>query len=730
MSSRACAFTGPLLISLSTTLAIPALAAEADSPPAPANFPGAESDSGALQEITVTAQRRSERLDDVPITVKAVNAEELAAAGISSTSDLPLLTPGLVFGSQAGTAQPFLRGVGTVALGPGIENPVALYVDNVYYGAAAAGIMSFNNIDQVEVDKGPQGTLFGRNATGGLIQVTTRTPSHTFSGMVSGNYGDYATAGGDFYITGGLTDRLAADLAVHFQHQGDGYGKNIVTGQDVGLTQDLAARSKWLLQTDDGTRVTLIMDAGVTHFVPNYTSAPGTTPLGPPPTPLSSQDVAGIYQPFGETHQSGVSVDIQHDFDFARLVSITAYRRTVLDVQGSAQLTPDPQFAISTIYTIKNAQLTQEFQLLSPSGSRINWTTGAYLYADDAAQTPPAHIAGGLIAPLSNLDIFDHQKSYSGALYGQATTEIAPATNLTGGIRYTVERRDFRGNEIAGFPDGTSFETSDAQHKVFDKATWRLALDHHFAPDLMGYLSYNRGFKSGGFNDSLIPTLEFAPEVLDAFEAGMKTTVLDRHLSLDAAGFFYNYKGIQAFQYFENGSVYVYNAASAHLYGLDLDARWKVFEQFSLTTALEAMHSDYTSFPTAAISTPVPGGGTAYSIGSAAGHRLPLTPDITVSVTGDYTIPLDELGAFTLSATYAYNGGFYGEADNRLYQPSYGVVNAQGAWNSPGKLYTVRVWGKNLTNAEYTSSLGSQPNGDFGVFFPPRTYGVTVSMNF
>jgi iron complex outermembrane recepter protein len=218
--------------------------------------------------------------------------------------------------------------------------------------------------------------------------------------------------------------------------------------------------------------------------------------------------------------------------------------------------------------------------------------------------------------------------------------------------------------------------------------------------------------------------------VLDAYAIGEKATLFDRHLSLNTESFLYNYKNIQAYQYFEDGSAYVYNAGAARLYGLDLDAKLKLSESLSLTGGLEVMHSEYTSFPTAAISTPIAGGGTAYSIGSAKGNRLPLTPNLTLSVTADYVIPLATRGDLTLSATYAYNDGFYGEPDNRLHQPSYDVVNAQVSWNPPDKIYKVRLWGKNLTNAEYTTALASAPNGDFAVFAPPRTYGVTVSRNF
>jgi iron complex outermembrane receptor protein len=687
-------------------------------------------DGSELQEVVVSAQRRSERLQDVPISVDAFTSKDLETAGVSGTLDLPIVTPGLVFGQQAGVAQPFLRGIGTVAAGPGIENPVALYVDNVYYGSPFGQIMAFTNIDQVEVDKGPQGTLFGRNASGGLIQVTTKDPSQTFGGSLSETYGNYATSTTDGYITGGLTSDLSSDLAIHFLHQGDGYGINIVTGEPVGKTQDMAFRNKWLLNTADGTQVKLIFDYDVTHFIPNYTDAPGTTPFGPPSYPVPPQDVDGPYQPFGNTHTGGASAQIQQDLDFARFVSISAYRRTVLDVQGSAQLTDDPLYTISSVAYEKSAQMSQEFQLLSLPGARINWTTGTYLYYDNAGSTPPTIESGGLVAPFSNIYVFDHQKAYSVAIYGQATTAVAVDTNLTVGLRYTGERRNYEGSELALIPDTPPYLVEDEEHKIYQKPTWRIALDHHFDPDVMAYVSYNRGFKSGGFNDTLVPTSAFAPEVVDAYEAGLKNTLFDRHVTLDATGFFYNYKGIQAFQYFANGSALVYNAGSARLYGLDLDAKFKFVDNLTITTAFEALHTAYTYFPDAAVSTPIPGGGTAYTTGSAEGHHLPFSPAETTSLSADYVIPLATLGSLNLNVTYLYNSGFFGEPDNRLRQPSYEVLNSQIAWNSPGDSWVVRLWGRNLNNEEYTTSIGSQPNGDFAVFAPPRTYGVTVSRTF
>ncbi len=725
-----CALTAaaPLFVATALiTLASPALG---QTTPAAAAEPNAAAINGALDEVVVTAQRRSERLQDVPISVAAFSTKDLESAGVVSTADLPVLTPGLVFGYQDGLAQPFLRGVGTVAAGPGIENPIAVYVDNVYYGAAIGDILSLSNVNQVEVDKGPQGTLFGRNATGGLIQILTKDPSQTFGGSVAATYGNYATAGTDIYVTGGVTPQLAADLMAHFMHQGDGYGENLLTGDPVAKTQDLSLRNKWLLDTEEGAQFRLILDYAVTHYIPNYTLAPGTTPLGPPSHPVPSQDIVGIYQPFGDTHSGGASFQVRDDVGFAQLVSISAYRRAVAVSQSSAQLTSDPDFSISTIVGERNSQISQEFQLLSLPNSSINWATGTYLYADNAGFSPPVNVTGALAAPFSYVDIYDIQKAYSAAFYGQATVTITTDTELTVGARYTVERRDFRGVQTVGIPGYGSEAVDDAEHALYKTPTWRVALDHHFTPDLMGYVSYNRGFKSGGFNDDLVPTVAFKPETLDAYELGGKSTLLDGRVSVDTAAFLYNYKNIQAIEYGSNGLEFIYNAASARLYGIDLAGKVKLFQYLTLTPAVELLNTEYTSFPNAADSTPLPGGGTAYTTASAKGHELPLAPKVTYSLSADYLVPCGVYGDVTVSATYAYDDGFFGEPDNRLHQPAYHVLDSQIAWKSYSGVYSVRLWGKNLTNAEYTTSIGSQPNGDFAVFAPPRTYGVTVSTSF
>src|ERR1700722_2807142 len=249
--------------------------------PAAAESPG---DTGvALEEVTVTANRRQESMQNVPLSVTAANAETLAANGITSTSDLSELTPGLVVNVANGWVEPFIRGVGTTANSTGLSSPVAIYVDGVYYAAPTGTLFSFNNIAAIEVDRGPQGTLFGRNATGGVIQVTTKDPSHTPLLDVQAGAANYRTG------TGGVTDTLAGDIAVHYSKQDEGYGVNLYpgTGRDVYTNREADVRSKWLWTPTERDKITVALDysnqsgppARAVRFMNN------SVPLGYPITP-------------------------------------------------------------------------------------------------------------------------------------------------------------------------------------------------------------------------------------------------------------------------------------------------------------------------------------------------------------------------------------------------------------------------------------------------------------
>ena len=399
-----------------------------------------------------------------------------------------------------------------------------------------------------------------------------------------------------------------------------------------------------------------------------------------------------------------------------------------MDVAFDGSLVTDPDFALNIEIWEKHSQFTQEFQLSSPTESAIKWIAGLYIYDADGQYAPIA-LTGGLLAPATYANTFSDQKDLSFAGYTQATMEIFDATNLTAGLRYTWEQRKFSNYEVVGF-GGSAPEFFDGGGATvrYTKPTWRLALDHRFSEALLAYVSYNRGFKSGGFNDDLVPTTVYKPETLDAYELGAKTDLLNRRLRIDASAFLYNYANIQAITY-PAGLELIYNGAKAKLYGLDLAIDAKLASNLTLTTGLELLHSQFTSFPNADFSTPAPGGGTNFGTFDATGKHLAQAPGVTYDLALNYTVPTS-VGQFAATGTYAYNSGWYCDPDNRLHQGAYSLVNAQVAWTSPTGVYKASVWGKNLGDTQYLTALASQGNGDYSVYAPPRTYGFTVERRF
>ena len=703
----------------------------------------AGSGGDTLEEVVVTTQRRKENLQDVPVSVEAFGAGQLKDAVIQSSTDLGVITPGLVSADQFGYFQPHLRGIGVVATSSSIEGQVAVYVDGVYYGAQAGSIFQLAGIDHIEVDKGPQGTLFGRNATGGLIQIVTKDPEQEFSGEASITVGNYATAGTSIYLTGG-TDKVAANLSVYFNNQADGWGKNRFTGQDVNYSQDLAIRQKIKFTPTDNDSIVLAMDYEQNHSAPVLIPAPGTIPYGGPPYTGSPWGANGYYQPRNIEKQGGVSLTMNHDFGWARLESISAFLQSSLFTQFDGTLVPNYRYALNLEGTDLHNQFTEELDLHSEPGDRVTWTAGLYYYNADA-RYDPFSLYGGLLAPLPLYVSYSNSHANSIAPFAQATTEIYDGFNLTLGIRYTIEDKHFFESQYGDYGDGAPVLFAFVNNAILntDKPSWRIAIDRKFTPDILGYVSYSRGIKSGGFDDQQITNenpvtgagsaVSYAPETLDDYEIGVKTSWLDHRLQLDVGGFYYQYSNIQTVSY-PAGNELVINGASAELYGVDIDFRALPFQNFTVSGGLEIMHDAFTKFPDAQLSIPygaAGGGGDLLLFDyNAAGKRLPIAPDWTFDISPLYVIPLDTLGDLSLGATVSYNDGFYYEPDNRLHQGPYTVVNMSATWDSPDDVYSVQLWAKNITNEAYTQGQYSQGNGDYAIYAPPRTYGITVKRNF
>ena len=710
-----------------------------------------------LEEVTVTAQKRSENLQDVPVAVTALGANALDMGGVANITDLNNVVPGVNFTtSLGGFAKPIIRGVGTSSHGPGVENPVATYIDGVYMASASGALLSLSDVDQLSVLKGPQGTLFGRNATGGLIQVSTTPPSQDFYGNAQATFGNVGTYGQSLFVNGGLTKNISANFAISHDAQYEGFGRDLTTGQYVGTSRDLAMRGKILWDVTDSTSILFSADYNnrkaadpalhpLSTTLGSASAVPFLNPGHVDPS-LGPWDVVGV-QPDLETEGSGESVTIKHDFGGVELQNIAAYRSDNMATQFSGSLTGVPYLTINL--TQRDSQVSDELQFLSTGDKAFSWVGGLFVmkaqskydplasYFMNAANpvtgayTASSFIPAGVVLPSY---IYASSDLISYAAFGQATYKIDENTNLTGGLRYSVDRRSLHESEQTYPP-----VAPDEAAATFAKPSWRLSLDHRFSPELMAYVSYNRGFRSGTFVPDLVPTQKLEPETLDAYEIGAKADLFGKRLRIDGSAFYYDYKNRQVLE-IVNGFEQVFDAKSATSYGVDLDVTAKIADGLTLTAGLSAIHTDYTDFSDAIAYTPLspyvlpfalPFASSSTTVPyNATGKSIEKVPTWTINLTPAYRFTTDQ-GSFLVSTTLYHSDGYYADPDNRLKQNPYTTVAAGIDWTpSFANTLTVKLWGRNLTNAIYALQIEETSYGDNRDTAPGRTYGVTLRADF
>lgn len=698
---------------------------------------------GALDEIVVIAQKRSENLQDVPIAISAVSGETLAAAAATSITALADMTPGLQMETVQGSVAPRIRGVGSDL--PNVENSVAMYIDGVYIASPSASLLSLNSIAQVETLKGPQGTLFGRNATGGALLIQTREPTQNLTGNVDVSYGNYQTTTLNGYVAGGVTPDAAADLAVHVSHQGEGYGRNLDTGSSVYQANlDLALRSKWVLKPTESDTVHLIVDyerrdgsTATVDYIPTgtYPSALLVPPFtSAPPRPY---DINTFVDPTDSLTQSGVSARLDHEMSWAKLTSITAYRDEEITSTFDITLTPScclqvpipfPPFELNVPLPVvnidsKDRQVSQEIQLLSPDNPPLNWLSwvGGLYYLHDDEQL---------------LSSFSQVKTDSYAGFGEAHVEFLPATRLVLGLRYTDEKKALSVTPeyyVQPEPPGSAAPALTADPtKWFSQFTYRVGVDHKFDAGTLIYASKNLGFKSGGYNTSEPSLPAFQPEKLNAYEIGLKSEFLDHRLRWNGAAFYYSYANIQMVKLTANNQIQEYNGPSATVYGADFDAEARLSQGLTLRLGGSYIHDRFTEdTPTVQWNVPnppFPGGSNSF-FASANGHELPHTPTWTTNVGLNYRLDTAP-GRWTFDADLLHNSGWYGEPDNQLAQRAYNSINADVYIHPHNQPFSIGLWGRNLTNQLVYTAVSGNAVTSLGQYAPPRTYGIRLSAEF
>lgn len=674
-------------------------------------------------EIIVTAQRREQQLQRVPLTVTALSAAQLENVGVRQIVQLSAIVPNVAVRVQANGIQLYMRGVGAnTGASPGDEPSIATYIDGMYnpFGASVAAY-NLPSIQRVEVLKGPQGTLFGRNSTGGVIQIITKDPSlDTVTGDASIGYGSYETIEAKGYLSVPLARDLAVGLSLYENKQGKGFGHNITLGNETFRHDDTDVRGKFLWSPGPSTQVRVIGEFQHYHSdAPQFQLAQGVVSfLDHTSTYPGKYNTQGNYNELNRLNDYSASGKLDQDLGTLHFADQATYRYYQQETRQDLDTTKIPYLNADLFG--KARVFTNEAQLFGPKHSNLDWVIGAYYFHMNGGYDP-FHEVGLATGSLPFLDVFANQTISSFALYGQATYTIAGTTHVTVGLRDTWEKHELSGRNQA--PGGVVLK-SITQSEKSTKPTWRFALAHDFTPTINGYVSYNRGIKSGGYSMTSPFTQGYQPEQLDAYEAGIKAQLFNNFLTFNPAVFHYNYKNIQVRQLFNSSNI-ITNAAAAQTEGFDFDYSIRPGGGFNLSGGFgylwKAKFTDYKN----ALGY-FKNGGSFYF--DATGNRLVNAPKFTASSEATYQTYVSPGTKLLFALGAAYESSSFTQSDNRFKYNAHLLFNSSVTLD--WKRYEARLWMNNITNAEYYSYRSEGTFGDFQVRGEPREVGVTFGVHF
>jgi iron complex outermembrane receptor protein len=679
-------------------------------------------DAPVTDVVVVSAQRRKERVVNVPISITSVSGDRLESVGVADTMGLAQVVPGLRMDASGSFAQPSIRGVGSALAGPGMNSNVAIYVDGFYVPNLLGSDFDLLSITSVDVLKGPQGTLFGRNATGGAILVTTREPSSTPEATVSASYASFNHSKLSVYGTTGVSPGVAVDFAgVH--EAGDGYVHNLVNGHKDGKFTKDTMRAKVLAKVADWAKLTLTLEhRDIVDPTGNATSSydglsfgstvPGTVVAQ---QPRETSGTAGAMHTF-----KGDSALLRGDFDlgFADLTSYSMWR----DEKGYELKDYDSTAldAFSANWQVLDKTVSQELTLASKKKSDFTWLGGLFYYRNKN-EYPSFNSTAGTVVTEHSFDSSITQESR--AVFFDATYQVAKDWFATAGLRYSRDHSDasFRVPSVL---------TRQAEH-TWTNTSPRAVLRYQITPDSNVYGSYTLGYKAG-----IIPITEgitpVAPEKINAYEVGYK--VAKPGFRFDVSAFSYDYKNLQVASYIGTISL-TRNAAQSKINGLDFQLSKDLGADVKLNLGGTYTKADYGSFPGAVdyVQRLVPGepGYGTFSNPSvdASGKMMLRTPRFAGNIGLSRNQPFAD-GNLTLSGNYYYTTKFYFDPVNRFSQDAYGLLNLSATWTDAHDKWSISLFGKNVTDTKYRSEVLPGPFSIQQAFGEPASIGMSVSYHY
>ncbi|MBI3675040.1 MAG: TonB-dependent receptor [Proteobacteria bacterium] len=756
--------TTALMGMLTGTLAIALSAGEAH----------AQQAGNGIETVVVTAEKRSEDIQNVPISIQVFTAQSINDLGIKSSTDLGYVTPNVEIALPSGAgSQPIvtIRGIGLNDYDTNNAGPNGVYVDEVYLSSPVSQTFQVFDLERIEVLKGPQGTLYGRNTSGGAINFITQKPTDDLTGRFHAEYSSFNTVNLEAALGGPLADGLDGRIAI-VKNNSDGYFHNDLTGSRENGTNNIAGHA--MLQFKPSAALTLLLNVhgGALNSRPTEyrhvgTYDPATFAFCSVHDALAGGciDLFGFGTPKGFYHGSfnrrqhlkindyGGYLRADYAPGSVNFTSITAWQHD--DKFHPEDSDAEPFRLLEINFGVKADTFTQEFRA-AQSTDTYDWVVGLYYLNESLKQNQPIFILldgddffGGFgSADDIAFQAFDtsHQVTSAYAAYGQADYNVTDKLKATIGLRYTTEKKSFDYHSAVQFQEGgkDSFgpllPISNVHSNLTDSAiSWRAALDYHVTDDILLYASAATGFKSGGFNGSFLSLdpAELAvqlkpirPEHVLAYEVGLKSSLLDDRLIFNAALFYNDYRKMQVFVLVPpvagGGGFPVNvldNARKAHTEGADIEVVAKPWPELTARVQLGLLQTRLDSFSPKAIP------GQDYS-----GNDLPLAPHVSLSVFVDYTVPLGS-GSLDFQFNANYKSHQFFDISNDLYttQSAYWLENVRVAYDFSDNAWEIAAYVRNLSDKKYLNDSFDLSN-PFGLIEQivgvPRTIGAEATYKF
>jgi len=725
-----CALRHPVAIAVACLAATGAMAQQAASTAtAPASAAYA-SDNG-LQEVVITAERRRSSIQNTAASVTAVSGEDIREKGQTTLANVLADTPAVEVQSSPQGGQIYIRGVGSNGDSNWVDPAVALNLDGVYSGRAERVLSSMYDVERVEVLRGPQGTLYGRNATGGSVNVITNDPDKTFSAGLNAQVGNYKLRHVDGFINVPANDVLAFRVAL-MREKRDGYFTN--NGEASDLT---AGRLKVLLKPTSNFSLLATVDSMYSDGT-GMTTVPRPFVGGPPffnwSTDYSNPWRVDPLHPADtqRTRFNTYSLQAELDLGFAVLSVLPSYTHNTRYVETSlitGIAVPGTTLPLPAS-TWAEGQHTLEVRLTSEASSPINWVVGAYDFSTNNMQTgtPPSYPPPTFLTPGTSVP------THSKALFGQATLPLSDVLRLTGGLRYTEDSKTYdyevvstSSSTVEGYDSGP-LSVKNSYHAL----TYKGGVEFDVAKHSLLYAQVATGYKAGGFSTTATPPLAYAPEKLTAFELGSKNRFLDNTLQVNGELYYYVYKNYQA-QYADSAAPspvpgdtatafqqYVVNAGRGKNSGLEIESRYRIRPETELIMSGTYAHARYGSFSSSAL---------AYLDGT----KVAMTPAWTATFGAEQSLMLGD-GRVTAGGEVKFSDGYMvtlqsglpgGDLNNN--QSSFHMTDLHVSYAPASDKWNATLWLKNLENKAQTTD--EQPFGRTQIT-PPRTFGLNVAYKF